>query len=134
MPGKFADSNIVLYLASADIRKSKISERLLRTDSICVISVQVLNEISNVLRRKHRFSWDETRMFLDIVGNVCEVVNFSIDDHALGLELAERYGFSIFDSMIVASALRAGCDVLYSEDMQHGQSIDGLLTVVNPYL
>lgn len=134
MPGKFADSNIVLYLASADVRKSQVSDGLLRGDATCIVSVQVLNEITNVLRRKYRFSWDETRIFLDMVGSACEVVNFSIKDHTLGLDLAERYGFSIYDSMIVASALQSGCDILYSEDMQHRQSIDGLLTIVNPYL
>ena len=134
MSGRFADSNVVLYLVSADVRKAQISDGLLRTGSTCVVSVQVLNEITNVLRRKHRRSWDETRLFLDMVRNACEVVNFTIEDHARGLDLAEQYGFSIYDSMIVASALQAGCEVLYSEDMQHGQSIDGLLTVINPYL
>lgn len=134
MPGRFADSNIVLYLASADVRKSQVSDGLLRADATCIVSVQVLNEITNVLRRKYRFSWDETRIFLDMIRSACEVVNFSIEDHMLGLDLAERYGFSIYDSMIVASALQSGCDILYSEDMQHRQSIDGVLTIVNPYL
>lgn len=106
MPGKFADSNIMLYLASADVRKSQVSDGLLRGEATCIVSVQVLNEITNVLRRKYRFSWDETRIFLDMIRSACEVVNFSFEDHMLGLDLAERYGFSIYDSMIVASALQ----------------------------
>jgi predicted nucleic acid-binding protein len=132
MPGSFADSNIVLYLASADQRKSAISEDLLGTG--CTVSVQVLNEIANVLLRKHRFTWAEVKEFLDKVRIACDVVAVSIETHELGLNIAERYGYSIYDSMIVAAALQAGCPTLFSEDMQHGQSIDGLLTIVNPYI
>jgi predicted nucleic acid-binding protein len=132
MPGRFVDSNVVLYLASEDVSKSEISHALLQTG--CVTSVQVLNEITNVLRRKRRFTWQEVRVFLSMVRTVCEIVDIQIETHLLGLNIAERYGFSIYDSMIVASALQTGCDTLYSEDMQHGQSIDGLLTIINPYL
>jgi predicted nucleic acid-binding protein len=132
MPGKFVDSNIVLYLASADARKSRISDTLLRAG--CIASVQVLNEITNVLRRKHHFSWGEVRVFLTMVRTACEIVDFPIETHLLGLNIAERYGFSVYDAMIVASALHAGCDTLFSEDMQHGQSIEGLLVIDNPYL
>lgn len=132
MPGKFVDSNIVLYLASADARKSHISDALLRAG--CIASVQVLNEITKVLRRKHYFSWGEVRAFLAMVRAACEIVDFPIETHLLGLNIAERHGFSVYDAMIIASALHAGCDTLFSEDMQHGQSIDGLLVIVNPYL
>lgn len=132
MPGRFVDSNVVLYLASEDVSKSETSHALLQTG--CVASVQVLNEITNVLHRRRRFTWQEVRVFLSMVRTACEVVDVQIETHLLGLNIAERYGFSIYNSMIVAAALQAGCDVLYSEDMQHGQSIDGLLTIINPYL
>lgn len=131
MPGKFVDSNVVLYLASADRRKSEISDALLQAG--CMASVQVLNEITNVLRRKYRFSWAEVRVFLEMFRTASSIVDFQVETHTLGLNIAERYGFAVYDAMIVASALHAGCDILYSEDMQHGQSIDGLLTIVNPY-
>lgn len=131
MPGSFADSNVVLYLASADERKSSISEDVLGTG--CTVSVQVLNEIANILRRKHRFTWVEVREFLDKVRIACDVVDMPIATHELALNVAERYDFSIYDSMIVAAALQSGCQTLYSEGMQHGQSIDGLLTIVDPY-
>jgi predicted nucleic acid-binding protein len=49
-------------------------------------------------------------------------------------EIAIRYRFSNWDSLIIAAALLANCDILYSEDMQHGQTIDGALTVVNPFI
>jgi predicted nucleic acid-binding protein len=132
MPGKFVDSNIVLYLASADKRKSEISDTLLQAG--CIASVQVLNEIANVLRRKYRFSWAEVRVFLEMFRAASAMVDLQVETHMLGLNVAERYGFSIYDSMIVAAALQASCDTLYSEDLQHGQSIDGLLTIINPYL
>jgi len=56
------------------------------------------------------------------------------ETHDLGLRLAERYGFSVYDAMIVAAALLAGCGILYSEDMQHGQRIEDRLTLCNPFL
>ena len=132
MPGKFVDSNVVLYLASADKNKADISDALLRTG--CVISVQVLNEIANVLRRKYRFSWNEVRTFLAMVRSACEIVPIPIETHELGLNIAERYGFSVYDSMIVASAMQSGCNALFSEDLQHGQAIDGIVTIRNPFV
>jgi predicted nucleic acid-binding protein len=58
----------------------------------------------------------------------------TVDTHDRGLDIAERFGFSLYDSMIVSSALESGCTVLYSEDMQHGQKIDAQLVVLNPFL
>jgi predicted nucleic acid-binding protein len=131
MPVSFLDSNILIYIATFDEQKIERSSQLLHGD--CVVSVQVLNEITNVLRRKRQLPWEKVREFLDIVRQLARVVPLDEDCHEIGLNIAERYGFSICDSMIVAAALQAGCDTLYSEDMQHGQSIDGLLTIVNPY-
>lgn len=89
MPGSFADSNVVLYMASADQRKSSISEDVLGTG--CTVSVQVLNAIANVLRRKHRFTGGEVREFLDKVKIACDVVAAPMETHLLGLNIAERY-------------------------------------------
>lgn len=132
MPGKFLDSNILIYIAAEDDLKIDRSSKLLYGD--CVVSVQVLNEIANVLRRKRKMPWERVREFLSLVEEVAVVMPLDEDCHKIGINIAERYGFSIYDSMIVAAALQAGCDILYSEDMQHGQSIDGLLTIINPYL
>jgi predicted nucleic acid-binding protein len=131
MPGRFVDSNVVLYLASADAIKAERSDNLLRSG--CFASVQVLNEVTHVLKRKYRFTWGEVREFLARIRTACEIMPHPIETHELGLNIAERYGYAIYDSLIVAAALQAGCDTLYSEDMQHGQSIDGRLTIVNPY-
>ena len=132
MPGSFLDSNILIYLATEDDLKIERSAELLRSE--CVVSVQVLNEIANVLRRKRKMPWERVRAFLVTVEGLATVVPLDIDCHAIGMNVAERYGFSIYDSMIVAAAMQSGCDTLYTEDMHHGQAIDGLLKVVNPYI
>ena len=132
MPGRFADSNVVLYLASSDIRKLAISNALLSAG--LSISVQVLNEATNVLRRKYKMSWQDVRDFLALVRVFANVVPIDLDTHLLALNIAERYGFTIYDSMILAAAMQSGCDTLFSEDMQHGQMIDGRVTVINPFI
>jgi predicted nucleic acid-binding protein len=71
---------------------------------------------------------------LGTVRAVCQTQAVTVDTHDRGLDIAERFGFSLHDSMIVSSALQSGCAVLYSEDMQHGQEIDVQLVVVNPFL
>jgi len=58
----------------------------------------------------------------------------TVETHDLGLDISERFGFSLYDSMIVSSALEAGCAILYSEDMQSGQNINGQLVITNPFL
>ena len=97
-----------------------------------MISVQVLNEITNVARRKMGMSWTETHTFLSLVRSLLPVQPLTIDVHETGLALAERYGLSIYDAMIAASALHADCDTLWSEDMQDGMVLDDRIRIVNP--
>jgi predicted nucleic acid-binding protein len=131
MPGSFFDTNVLLYVASGDPAKADRAEELIGTGGM--ISVQVLNEITNVARRKMGMSWAETREFLSTVRGLLSVQPLTIDIHEAGLALAERYGLSIYDAMIAASALRADCDTLWSEDMQHETVLDGQLRIVNPF-
>ena len=131
MPGSFLDSNVVLYIAGADPAKAERAEALLAEGG--VISVQVLNEISNVARRKMRLDWPETRALLEAVRGLVDVVPVTIDIHEAGLSIAERYRLSIYDAMIVAAARAAGCGTLWSEDMQHGLSIDGALRILDQF-
>jgi predicted nucleic acid-binding protein len=98
-----------------------------------VISVQVLNEIANVLRRKMGMTWPETNAFLATIRSLLLVQPLVVETHETGLTLAERYGLSIYDAMIAAAALQADCDTLWSEDMQDGMLLDGRLRVVNPF-
>ena len=132
MPAKpFLDSNVVLYLLSGDQAKADRAESLLNEGA--VISVQVLNEVTNVLRRKLKMDWPEIREFLALLLSFVMVEPLSVDVHEEGLRLAERYGFSVYDAMIVAAARLAGCGVLWSEDMQDGLVVEGKLRVCNPF-
>jgi predicted nucleic acid-binding protein len=131
MAGSFLDTNVLIYLASHDLRKAAIAEQKLREGG--TISVQVLNEIANVARRKMQLTWPELADFLGLIRGLLTVTPLSVETHELGLDLASRYHVSLYDSMIVAAALLAGCDTLWSEDMQHGQEIDQRLRILNPF-
>ena len=127
----FFDTNVVLYLLSADAAKADRAEQLLGEGG--VISVQVLNEFAAIATRKLGMSWDEVAEALAAVRAVCRIESLTADTHDKGRELALRYGFSVYDAMIVASAVLAGATVLYSEDLQDGQRVDGRLTIRNPF-
>ena len=128
---RFVDTNVLLYLLSGDDARADQAERELNRGA--VVSVQVLNEFAAVLSRKLRMSIAEIRDVLGTVRAVCKVLPLDEPTHDSGLQLAERYGLSIYDAMIVASALLAGCKTLVSEDMQDGQVIDRRLTIRNPF-
>ena len=104
----FFDTNVVLYLLSGDAVKADRAEELLAIGGM--ISVQVLNEFAAVASRKLRMGWKD-----------------------IGAQVAERYGLPIYDALIVAAALLAGCTTLYSEDLQGGQVIERQLTIRNPF-
>jgi len=131
MPGSFLASNIVLYLASEDLLKADRAQELVAEGG--TISVQVLNEIANISRRKMGLSWAETRNFLLMIRGLLKVEPITIEIHDVGISLAERYQLSVYDSMIVAAALSAECDMLLSEDLQDGLLINGQLRVLNPF-
>lgn len=129
----FVDTNVLLYLLSKDVAKADRAEQILR--SVPHISVQILNEIANVLRRKFGLSWPETQQFLAGVRAICPLPQpVTIDTHERALLISERYGLSVYDAMVVAAALHAGCTTLYSEDMQSGLRIDETLVIVNPFV
>jgi predicted nucleic acid-binding protein len=132
MNGKpFFDTNVVIYAFRKDDPRSQIAETLLASGG--TISVQILNEFAAVARRKLRRTWDEIVPALDILRVFCPApVPLTIEIHEHALQIAERYGYSIFDSLVVASALRAGSKTLYSENMQDSQLIEGL-TIRNPF-
>ena len=130
-PAGFVDSNVLIYAFTSD-RRAAAAQVLLQRG--CVTSVQGLNEFANVARRKLAMSWDEIRDALAAIRTLCRpIVPLDIETHEAALRIAERHGYAIFDALIVASALRAACDTLWSEDMQHGILIDGRLRIENPF-
>ena len=112
----FFDTNVVLYLLSADTAKADRAEELLALGG--TISVQVLNEFVAVASRKLRMPLSEIREILIQIRAVCAVESVTIETHDRALRVAERYGLSIYDALIVSSALLAGCKTLHSEDLQ----------------
>ena len=97
------------------------------------ISVQVLNEMANVMRRKLSMPWSEVDEVLTLIRSMCAPEPLTVEIHDRGRLVAERYGLSVYDGMIVAAALVSQCDILYTEDMQHGLVIDGQLRIQNPF-
>ena len=129
----FLDTNVVLYAFRRDDARSQRAETLLAAGG--ALSVQVLNEFVNVAQRKLNRSWEEIRRALGIVRVFCpDPAPVTIETHDRAVQIAERYGYSIFDSLIIAAALERECDTLYSEDLQAGQLIEGRLTIENPFI
>ena len=127
----FLDTNVILYLLSEDTTKADRAEALLAQGG--TVSVQVLNEAANVMTRKLKMDLDEVGDILAGVRHFCEVVPVTIEIHVQALAITRRFGFSIYDSLIVAAAIDAKCAVLYSEDLQHGQQVGAQLTITNPF-
>jgi predicted nucleic acid-binding protein len=127
----FFDTNVLLYLLSKDAAKADRAEALLASGG--VVSVQVLNEFASVASRKLAMTIAEIREILSIIRAVCAVMPLDIETHDLGLDIAERHRFSIYDALIVAAAVRAGCAILYTEDLQQGQVIEKL-QIRNPFV
>lgn len=134
MPDKaFIDSNIIIYLYSEDEPdKRERCQQLVRTHQ-SIISTQVINEVSNVLYRKMNLTVSELRAVVGELFKAFTVTLLTQDSIKLALLMLERYAYSYWDSMILASALEKACSILYSEDMQHKQRIEGKLQIVNPF-
>lgn len=127
----FLDTNVLVYAFTSD-RRAPTAQALLAQD--CVISVQGLNEFTNVARRKLAMSWTEVQDALAAIRTLCRTVRpLDLETHDQAVRLAERHGYTIFDALIVAAALGAGCNVLFSEDLQNGMLIDRRLRIVDPF-
>ena len=128
----FFDSNVLIYaMVSGDSRRERAQQLIAQGG---VISIQVLNELVAVARRKMRMPWDNV---IEALGEVRILfpspVSITLDTHEAALKIAQQYGFGIHDAQIVASALEENCSTLYSEDLQDGQVIDERLTIRNPF-
>jgi len=133
MPGKpFFDTNVLIYAIAQDDPRSAQAEKLLEAGGL--LSVQILNEFVSVARRKLRMPWSEVTEALDAFRILCPApVPITIELHEAAVRLSELHGFGIYDSLVIAAALKARCATLYSEDFQDGQSIEGKLTIRNPF-
>jgi predicted nucleic acid-binding protein len=127
---RFLDTNVLVYALSADT-KSLRAQELLNDGGI--ISVQVMNELVNVLLRKLHRSWPAIEEALDDLGALLDPpVPVTMPIHRSACWLARDDGFGFYDALILAAAMDAGCDTLLTEDMQDGRQVMGL-TIVNPF-
>jgi predicted nucleic acid-binding protein len=127
----FFDTNILVYTATSDAKKQRAADCLRRGG--CA-SVQVLNEFVHVARRKLRHDWPQIEFALGLFhAALDDVVPVTLNTHAGAVSLAREHGLPFYDALIVVAAIEAGCDTLFSEDMQHGRTIGGL-AIVNPFL
>lgn len=127
----FIDTTILIYLLSEDLNKADQAEAVVRDGG--TISVQVLNELTNVTHRKLAMSWMEINDLLSLIRSLCSVEPLTIETHDMGRIIAQRYNLSVYDAMIVAAAILSDCETLYSEDMQNGLLIDNHLRICNPF-
>jgi predicted nucleic acid-binding protein len=128
----FLDTSVLIYAYSAGDPRLFVARRLIVSGG--TISVQSLNEFVSIAVRKLKMPWPDVHRAVTILHRFCKpVASLDVNLHLLGLRIAEERQLSLYDSMIIAAALIAGCDTLYSEDMQHGLVIDEILTITNPF-
>lgn len=130
--GPFLDSNILVYAYSND-------HRALPAQTLCerphILSVQSLNEFANVAKRKMGLDWDAiVSRLVSIVDLADQVVPLTFELHQTGIAIADRYKLQVYDGMILAAALEAGCEIIYSEDLQNDLLIEDRLRVINPFV
>jgi predicted nucleic acid-binding protein len=128
----FFDTNVLIYAVALDDPRNTQAEELLASGG--TISVQILNEFVSVARRKLLMPWRNVMRTLDAFRVLCpSPLPVTIEMHEAALKIAEKHGYGIYDALVIAAALEAGCSILYSEDFQDGQTIDGKLTIRNPF-
>lgn len=132
----FFDTNILVYAVSTDRRRQRALDLLAGGG---VISAQVLNEFTNVLRKKIVLEWPQVEAAVRLMRRrFPEIVPLTGDLHAAGLALARDHQLSFYDALIVAAAQEAGCETLFSEDLAHRQVFPARvappsLVVINPF-
>ena len=131
----FYDTNILVYgYINQDIRKQNICKQLLEQSigKEVYISIQVLNEFYSALK-KNRIEFNQIKQNIKEIEAIFNISDLTVIEVNHCLELIEKYNFSYWDSLIIASALQNNCSILYSEDMQHNQLIENKLTIINPF-
>ncbi len=127
----FVDTNVLIY-ACGDGPKGEMARTLIGGGNR--IAVQSLNEFSAVMRGRKLLPWDALEDALDLLRTEFDdPVSLTLPVHLHGLKIARRYQLQIYDSMLLAAALSAGCSIFYSEDLADGLVIDGRLTIRNPF-
>jgi predicted nucleic acid-binding protein len=127
----FLDSNVLLYTIDDDVKRTPVAKSLVTAGA--VISVQVLNEFTNIASKKFRLQPSEIDEALDPFRTICKIVPVAFETHERAFEIFTATNLGIYDACIVAAAELAGCDTLYTEDLNDGQRI-GRVTIRNPFM
>jgi predicted nucleic acid-binding protein len=131
----FLDTNIMLYAYSnSEEDKQQVSRQIVK-NNYTIISTQVLQEIANILNKKFKLDYlviKETLM--ECVYDNNEVYTNKQQTVFMACDISKRYKYSFYDSLIIATALDSSCKILYSEDLQHNQTIENKLTIINPFI
>lgn len=131
----FVDSNIWLYALLRDVNEPRYEQALmlLEDSDNLVMSTQVINEVFANLRRKVAITEANLKMLLADWTADYTLVPLMPEQISLACDLRNHYKLSYWDSLMIASALDAGCHKIYSEDMQHGLVLENRLTIINPF-
>jgi len=131
----FIDSNVIIYAYSnSEKEKRQLAKKIVK-ENYTIISTQVLQEMSNTLGRKYALDYDSIKETLqECIDANNEVYTNQQQTIFKACDVAKRYKFSFYDSLIIAAALGSNCNILYSEDLHHNQKIDGVLTIINPFV
>jgi len=127
------DSNILIYNHSMDHENKRLIARDFFKENP-VVSSQVISEYLNVMKRIFKMQKLELMQLCSLWLEKCYVQPVILSTIKLAQDLVSKYDFQMFDGIIVAAALEADCDILYSEDMQNGQIIEDMLKIVNPFI
>lgn len=131
----FLDSNIWIYHFAQDSQqKSRAIATIILESEEILISTQVLGELYNVFTCKKIFAANDVQKIVERLIEDFNPIAIASEQVIKAIEILTRYGFSYWDSLIVATALLAGCSILYSEDMQHNQVIENTLKIINPFI
>lgn len=135
MPDKvFIDSNLWIYLYSNDIKGTTVKSLVDKHFKHIVISTQILGEIFNVLTKKKIKDKLQAREIICDLKETFYIAAVYPDSIDSAINISIRYGYSYWDSLVISSAIENKCTRLYSEDMQHGQIVDGTVTITNPFM
>jgi predicted nucleic acid-binding protein len=128
----FLDTNILVYAFSSDDPRTNIAASLVANGGL--VSIQVLNEFVNVSRQKLLRDWGEIEAALDVLNSLLDAPRpLTLEIHRAAINLARDFNYHFYDGLILAAAIQAGCSILYTEDLRHGQIIAGL-TICNPFI
>jgi predicted nucleic acid-binding protein len=132
----FLDTNLWVYFFAKDPldKAEKVTNIINDQLPSLTISTQVLGEFYNVLTRKRIFANTEARSIISGLANGTLAVDIDIPKVLQVVEINIRYGYSYWDSLVIATAFQSDCSILYSEDMQHNQLIEGKLRIINPFV